>query len=70
MGLILQNHRTAFFCLLLCQPKGREFDIHLGSQMDLHSEFSALLVDAPACTGAKMANTRGKSLSEQGRTAG
>jgi hypothetical protein len=56
----------AFLCLLLCQPKGREFDIYLGSQTRLHYEFSALLVDARAYTGAKMANTRGKNLSRQG----
>jgi hypothetical protein len=35
-----------------------------------HCEFSALLVDAPARTGAKMPNTRRKSLSQQERIAG
>lgn len=65
-GLFSKITGQPFLCLLLCQPKGREFDIHLGSQTDLHSGLSALLVDSPACTGAKMANTRGESLSQQG----
>jgi hypothetical protein len=40
--------------------------LHPRSQTNFHCVFSALLVDALAGIGAKMANTRGSSLSPQG----
>ncbi|SPF51766.1 hypothetical protein SBA4_4700002 [Candidatus Sulfopaludibacter sp. SbA4] len=49
-----------------CQLKGFCFEYCLSSQTNSHYEFSALPVDAPACTGAKMANTCGKILSQRG----
>ncbi len=36
------------------------------SGKNFHCQFSALLVDPPVCTGAKMANSHGKSFSQQG----
>ena len=48
------------------QPIGYWFETYWESQTNFHCEFSAPLVDAPACTGAKMANTRGNNLSRQG----
>jgi len=49
-----------------CKPKGYEFETCLWSQTNLHCEFFALLVDASARTDAKMANSRGNSLSRYG----
>ena len=63
------GRRIALSLSPLRQPEGCEFDIGLGSQTIPQFEFFALLVDALASTGAKMANTREMSLSQASQIA-